>query len=261
MARPTTCRPTNPANRNPVKTRVLTDSCSEPEIESGPARGTERQVLNGAGRANLGQSLNVVEDRLDLVGALGRVAQDKHLHGQDPFRLEPQRNVQKPREGAQQQARSDQENHRQGDLRDDQSAAPALVSAGIRRSAGAVARRCLDIKPRDLPGRNQPAQQGGQQGGRDREAENAKVERSSVNLSQGNRPSRQIDQQLAGPTPQEKSSGATRARQQQALEAEKLNQTPTARTQRQPDGEFASPPDAARQKKSRHVGADDQQDE
>src|SRR5206468_12865493 len=38
------------------------------EIESGSARWTERQVLNGAGRANLGQSLNAVEDRLDFVG-------------------------------------------------------------------------------------------------------------------------------------------------------------------------------------------------
>src|SRR5439155_1262499 len=179
----------------------------------------------------------------------------------DPFRLEPQRNVQKPRERAQQQARSDQQDHRRRDLRDDQSAAQAVVSAGIRRSAGAVAQRCLDIEPRDLPGRNQPAQQGGQQGSRDGEGENAKVERSSVNLSQGNRPLRQIVKQLAGPTPQEKSRGATRAREQQALDAEKLNQTPPARTQRQPDGEFASPPDAARQQKSGHVGADDQQDE
>src|SRR6266581_3172064 len=76
------------------------------EIESGPARGAERQVLNGARRANLGQSLNVVEDRLDFVGALGLTSQDQHLHRQDPFRLEPQRNVQKPRERAQQQARS-----------------------------------------------------------------------------------------------------------------------------------------------------------
>src|SRR5207249_323769 len=111
------------------------------------------------------------------------------------------------------------------------------------------------------PGRNQPAQQGGQQGGHDREGENAKVERGLLHRSQGNRPSRQVVKQLAGPTSQEKSSGATRAREQQALDAEKLNQAPTARTQRQPDGELAAPPDAARQQESGHVGADDEQDE
>ena len=36
--------------------------------------------MNGARRANLGQSLNVVEDRLDFVGALGRVEVASAFH-------------------------------------------------------------------------------------------------------------------------------------------------------------------------------------
>ena len=187
--------------------------------------------------------------------AAGRHGEPERQH---VARVEAGAHLLQGEEAPHQQARADEEDHRQGDLAEDQGVPhPVSGRAGSRPTASL--QRAVRILARGLERGREPERQRRHQAGEGGERQHPAVD---VDLAQPREVGRmQCAKQSQGSGRDHEAERATGHREQAALGEQLPDHRPSARAQRRPEGELAFPDRGPHQEQMGDVGAGDHQHE
>ena len=177
--------------------------------------------------------------------------------GEHVVRVETGVDAQHLDEAADEQSRGDQQHQTDGGFGDDQPIVEEIAAAPAGHTTGAFAKRQRGIEARHAPRRDQSEEEAGQNGNRDGESQNGRVDGDLVEARQflGHEP----DQQVENPGGEENTERAAREREQQGFEQDLAHDGESAGADGGAQGHFGSAPGGARQHEAGDVGASDQE--
>ena len=187
------------------------------------------------------------------------VARERDARGQQSLGLEARVDAAQRREALEHQARADQQDDGEGDLRDDESLAedprPHAGASGTR----AVLERVLDVGPRAGEGRSETAEPRREHRDQEREGQDLRAQAKQGETGQICRAQR--DEKRDAPSRQQEAHGASHEGQEQVLRQQLGEDPPAARAERRADGHLPHAGGAPREEQARHVRAGDEEHE
>ena len=246
------------ADRAPIRKRLLIGSRAD-DLELG-RRKTDagRQLLARRRRFDTRNRLEPChrpplarDDGVERFGPGGAHAERLHTLG-----IESRRRRLQPREAADQQARADQQDDGERDLRGDQGPLHGVPPAGV--SASAASERAGRTGARSPERRRNREKQGRQQSQADREGDEAGVDANLLNARQG---SSRLTQQRRSPVRDHEAERGSDQRQDQPFYQQLLHHRRSRRAQREAHGELMLAPRRLRQQQAGDVAARGQQDQ
>ena len=218
------------------------------------------QAADQRGGFYSGNLLDPIEDLLVKIPrriGLGVLrARQTIFQGEQVLRLEPDVGLEQFAEAANQQAGRDQEQDRERDLRDDESAAHPIPARAAAAAASAFFQSGLQLRARQLQRRHETEQPAGDDREREREEKDAGVDRGVL---RADKILRQLEQSPQAPVRQEHARAAAGQPEDRCFRQQLPDESPAARAQRGAHGHFPLPREAAGQQQVRQVRARDQQ--
>src|SRR6266849_3295546 len=225
------------------------------------AQTEERSKVDCACRFDTGHGSHPFEglrEEVDLLPVLVvATPQQCYAHSQHVLCVEARIHRLQSQEAANQQARADQQDKRQSDLSDDQSATQSLASPVTGEASARRFQSIAEFDVRRFKRGEQTKDDAGNHGHHERETQHRGANFDALKISEllGS----ETDQYLRAPPRQQQSGCSARGRQQKTLRQQLPRKAPAPGTQRGAHGDLFLPRRAARQLEIRHVGAGNQQ--
>jgi hypothetical protein len=160
-------------------------------------------------------------------------------------------------QGAQEEARADEQHERERDLRDDERVAQAEAAQPGRRAAGVVLERRDEIGARGVERGGEAEDEARRERDGEREEQHARVDREieQRRLFRGE----EAGQQVGRPQRDDEPDAAAREREHDRFRDQLPHEPPARRSEREPDRDLTPPGGGPRQQEVRHVRAGDEQ--
>ena len=176
-----------------------------------------------------------------------------------PSALEARVDAAQRREALEHQARADQQDDGEGDLRDDESLAQDPRPHAGASGTGAVLEGVLDVGARAGERRSETAEPRRQHRDQEREGQDLRAQAKQGEAGQIRRTQR--DEKGDAPSRQQEAHGAPHEGQEQVLRQQLGEDPPAARAERRADGHLPHAGGAPREEQARHVRAGDEEHE
>jgi hypothetical protein len=162
-------------------------------------------------------------------------------------------------QAADEEGRADEQDEREGDLGDDEGVADAVLRARCSGAAGALLQGVRDVGARSEPSREEAKADTGEDGGEQREGEDANIEGDGQ--AGGFAEAEGATDEVVGPEREHEAKGAADQREDEALGQDELDQFPARGAEGRANRVLAAARGVAGKLKVGQVGAGDEKDE
>src|SRR5579872_2479707 len=237
------------------------------DVERQTEAAFERQATRGGDGLDAGNRRNALasfERKLrDSSGLLIAIAGERHFHGEHVVGVEARIYVAQRDEGANKQRCPDEQNHRQGDLTDDEQGTRLALAESRAGAVAAFLQRAVQVRTRGANRREDAENNAGEQRNAESEGKDAPIESDSGAVFPHPRQVGRADgeQRTDAGIAEDRTKHATREREQNAFRQELAHDADGTGSHGGADGELPLSSRGAHEQEIRHVGARDQQDE